>query len=175
MTDEGEDQVETPADDALPEPGRMLPREKQAGYGVALLLVAATGAIGGAKVVQGYSGKTNYVLLTILGVAAAAAVAGAAYRGRRLVAAFVTVLAGLAVTSFGVVSYACLIFAGYLMFRHSQDQKKLNRLRPRQARQPRSGKSRRSTKAEEPATGPAGRRPTANRRYTPPKTKTRRQ
>jgi hypothetical protein len=170
MTDQGE----APADQPLPEPGRMLPREKQAGYGVALFLVAATGAIGGSKVIQGYHGKTNYTLYTILGIVAALAIAGAVYRGRRMITAFVTVLAGLAVASFGAVSYICLIYAGYVMFRHSQDQKKLNKLVPRGSRPTRSSRSRRSAKAEEPATGPAGRRPTANRRYTPPKTKARR-
>jgi hypothetical protein len=150
----------------------MLERERQAGYVVALLIVALAGAIGGSKI--GHSGKTNYLLVTALAVIGGAAIAAAAYRGRRLLTAFVSVIAGLGLSVFGPLSYVCLIYSGYLMFRHSQAQKKLNQLRPRQ---PRPAKSRRGGKTPPSGTttSSATRRPTtANRRYTPPKGKTRR-
>jgi hypothetical protein len=161
----------------LPQPAVMLEKEQKAGYVLALLIVALAGAIGGSKLIQGNNGKTNYVIFTVLGLVGAAAIAFTARRGRRLLAAFTSVLAGLALSSvFPILGYACLIYGGYLMFRHSQAQKKLNQLKPRQPRAPRPTKTRRSSR--EPAkdvTLPSGnRRPGANRRYTPPKAKTRR-
>jgi hypothetical protein len=170
MTTDGEDKVQG---EELPQPGRMLEREQQAGYVIALIIVGLAGAIGGSKI--GQHNKTNYALFTGLAVVGAAAIAIAARRGRRLLTAFASVIAGLGLSVFGPLSYICLIYAGYLMFRHSQAQKKLNQLRPRQPRQPRTARSRRADKAASgtPA-NPSGRRPTANRRYTPPKAKTRR-
>jgi hypothetical protein len=170
MTADGEDQV---PDEELPQPGRMLEREQQAGYVIALIIVGLAGAIGGSKI--GQHNKTNYALFTGLAVVGAAAIAIAARRGRRLLTAFASVIAGLGLSVFGPLSYVCLIYAGYLMFRHSQGQKKLNQLRPRQARQPRTARARRADKAASTTTTSSGaKRPNANRRYTPPKAKTRR-
>ena len=139
--------------------------------------MARNKATGGSKLVQGgHTGKTNYALATGLALGAAAGIAWSARHGRRLISALVGFAAGLALTPFGVLSYVCLAYSGYLMFRHSQAQKKLNQLKPRRSGGPRPAGtrlSRRSSKATDGATpGPNARRPAANRRYTPPKAKT---
>jgi hypothetical protein len=156
--------AERPAED-LPPPNQMLPKEQRTGYMVAAAVVAWVLSAGGTRVVQG---KTAYIPLTLLGLAAAAAIFYAARRGRRMFGAIVSVVAGLAVSGFFPLNFACLIYGGYLMLRQSQAQKKYNQTHPRGARKPRN-------RTDQPASRkgrdqPATNRPPASRRYTPPKT-----
>ncbi len=162
----------------LPPPNEMLPKEQQIGYLLAALVVAWVGAAGGSRVVQG---KSTYILLTVLGLAAAGAIVYATRRGRRMLSAIVAVVAGLAVSGFFPLNFACLVFGGYLMLRQSQAQKKYNQIHPRQPRQARErggfsegrGAGRRAGRGSRSPEPPSN-RPQASRRYTPPKSKTNR-
>jgi hypothetical protein len=160
--------VDEPAE-VLP-PGQMVGREQQYGYLVALMVVAFVGGIGGPKLVH----DTTWLLLSLLGLAAAAGIALAARTGKRMLTSIVAVVAGLAVSGFSPLNFVCLIYGGFLMFRHSAAQKKYNQVhprQPRQARQPGQPRPTRGRRSARDAAIEAG-RPSANRRYTPPKAKT---
>jgi hypothetical protein len=148
----------------------MVGREQQYGYLVALMVVAFVGGIGGPKLVH----DTTWLLLSLLGLAAAAGIALAARTGKRMLTSIVAVVAGLAVSGFSPLNFVCLIYGGFLMFRHSAAQKKYNQVhprQPRQARQPGQARPTRGRRSARDAAIDAG-RPSANRRYTPPKAKT---
>jgi hypothetical protein len=152
-----------PAEDPPP-PNEMLPKEQRLGYMVAAAVVAWVLSAGGGRIVQG---KTAYIPLTLLGLAAAGAIFYAARRGRRMFGAIVSVVAGLAVSGFFPLNFGCLIYGGYLMVLQNKAQKKYAQVHPRGA-----GKSRNRTDQAAGRKGrdqPSTNRPQANRRYTPPK------
>jgi hypothetical protein len=159
-----------PAEEPLP-PNQMLPKEQQFGYMLAVLVLGVVAAIGGRNVVDG---KTAFILLTLLGVAAAAAIALTARTGRRILSAIVAMVAGLALIPFGIVEFACLLYGVYLMFRHSQALKKYNQAHPRGARKPSQQAGQPSGRRGRDRAPQPGKGPPASRRYTPPKAKTNR-
>jgi hypothetical protein len=68
-----------------------------------------------------------------------------------------------------------LLFGGFLLFRNTVAQRKVAMARPRRPRRPPTAARTRTGKADAgpgSAAAEAARRPSANRRYTPPKSKT---
>ena len=155
-TDEGQDEQEL-AEEIRP--SRMTPREQQIGFAVA--------ALGGVVGVALAFRNGQPVLGAIAAVAAVGLGISSRY-GHRVVTAFVAILGGFA---FGVpANFAFLGYGGYLMWQSSRAQAKLRasqpRLTPAQRREARE--ARRAAKRGEPPPV-AAKRPTQNRRYTPPK------
>jgi hypothetical protein len=160
---------EEEADSQETRPTRMVGREQQIGY-----IVAGLGVVLGVAVAATGSNP----LLGLLGAVGAAGLAVSVRFGHRVVSAFVAILAGFVFTI--PANFVFLGYGGYLMFRSSRAQAKLNASRPRltpqqrrQAREARrAGKTSKSTGATgATTTGPAPRPTSPNRRYTPPKTK----
>jgi hypothetical protein len=154
-----------------PSPTRMVRLEQQVGW----MVVAGTAA---AVVYAWFGGPVNGKAVPFsaiaLGLVMTAALGAAVWYGRRLIAAFAAMAAG-AVISYSLISIFCLAFGGFLLFRNTLAQRKLAMARPR--RPPRAARSR-SSKAAAAASSSSSseadgvRRPSANRRYTPPKSKT---
>jgi hypothetical protein len=167
---DGEDSVEQEhpsAPEELPAPGVMLPKEQQTGYLVAIAIGILVLVIGIWR--QTHSDATGSLGTAALGVAAAGAMAYAARRGKRLFAAIISIVGGLALTGYFPLNFIFLGYGAYLMFKQSQAQKKLNKAGIRRTRTPRT---RGETPARRKARGrdeAASNRPKANRRYTPPK------
>jgi uncharacterized membrane protein len=152
------------ASTATPPPARMVRLEKQAGW----VVVASTAtAVVYAWTAGPVNGKSLAISAVALGLAMAAVLGAAVWNGRRLVTAFAAMGAGV-VIGYSFISIVCLAYGGFLLFRNTMIQRKLAASRPR--RPPRSARSRSTTDAA--ATSDGGRRPSANRRYTPPKSKT---
>jgi hypothetical protein len=154
--DEGHDQQESSEEIR---PSRMTAREHQIGFAVAalgLVVSVAAAAAGG-----------NLILAAVGGVAAVGLGVSSRY-GHRIVTAFVAILGGFAFVV--PANFAFLAFGGYLMWRSSRAQAKLRasqpRLTPAERREARE--ARRAAKRGEPVPA-AAKRPTKNRRYTPPK------
>jgi hypothetical protein len=154
-----------------PPPNTMLPKEQQTGYLVAVAVVAWVGAAGVSRVVAGHN---EYILLSVLGLAGAGAIFYSARRGRRIFGAIVSILAGLAVSGFFPLNFACLIYGGYLMLKQSSAQKKYNLAHPRGARKQRDRSGQPDTRRGRNRQPEPTNRPQASRRYTPPKAKTNR-
>jgi hypothetical protein len=171
VTDNPEGEDSTPPEPAaaasapadLPPAGLMLAKEQQTGYLVAGAIAVLVVVIGVWRQTHGRSGS---LATAALGLAAAAAMAFASYRGRRMFAAIIAVVGGLALTSFFPLNFMFLFYGAYLMFKQSQAQKKLNKAGIR--RQPRARADPSSRRGRGRA-APADNRPKANSRYTPPK------
>jgi hypothetical protein len=156
----------TTAPEDLPAPGVMLAKEEQYGYMVA-------GAVGVIVIILGVSRQihdshSDSLAFAGLGVAAAIALAYAAHRRRRIFAAIISIVGGLALSGFTPLNFIFLAYGGYLMFLQSRAQKKLTRAGIRRTRPPKAGRDG-STKGRRGAEPPVTNRPKANRRYTPPK------
>jgi hypothetical protein len=153
-------------DEARPSPTRMLTREQRVGWAV----VAATAAgVLLSWAADSFNGDGNALGRAAIGLGLAVVMGAAVWYGRRIMAAFSAMAAGLAPLkpAFAAVSLVSLVYGAYLLFRNTLAQRKVAMARPR--RQP-GGARTRSPKAATEAAG-AARRPNANRRYTPPKTK----
>ena len=156
--DEGHDQQESSEEIR---PSRMTAREQQIGFAVAALGVVvsvAAAAAGG-----------NVILAVIGGVAAVGLGVSSRY-GHRIVTAFVAILGGFAFVV--PANFAFLGYGGYLMWRSSRDQAKVRASQPRltPAERRDAKQARRAAKRGEPVPE-AAKRPSRNRRYTPPKAK----
>jgi hypothetical protein len=167
---DGEDSVEreqpsTPEE--LPAPGVMLPKEQQTGYLVAISIGILVVVIGIWR--QTHSNATGSLGTAALGVAAAGAMAYAARRGKRLFAAIISIVGGLALTGYFPLNFIFLAYGAYLMFKQSQAQKKLNKSGVRRTRPPRTRGETPASRRAQRRNAPADNRPKANRRYTPPK------
>ena len=186
MTDESpapDDQRvdQTPDQPAELEPKQMLEREQQMAYGLAGLAVVASVAVLAA-------GPGTWLTL-LLGLVAAAGLVLSARRGHRIITAFVAMAVGF-VIPFLPLELLALVFAGFIMLRASRAQAKINASKPRltpaeraelrrqgrEARRSGSGGSSGSSGSghSEGTSASAARRPTASRRYTPPKSNARR-
>jgi hypothetical protein len=142
-------------------PSRMTAREQQIGFAVAalgLVVSVASAAAGG------------NVVLAAIGAVAAVGLGVASRYGHRIVTAFVAILGGFPVAL--PANFAFLGYGGYLMWQSSRAQAKLRasqpRMRPAERRE--AKEARRAAKRGEPIPA-AAKRPTKNRRYTPPKAK----
>jgi hypothetical protein len=160
--DEGHDEQESSEEIR---PSRMTAREQQIGFAVAalgLVVSVAAAASGG-----------NALLAVIAGVAAIGLGVSSRY-GHRIVTSFVAILGGFAFVV--PANFAFLGYGGYLMWRSSRDQAKLRASQPRMtpAERREAKQARRAAKRGEPVPA-AAKRPTKNRRYTPPKAKPGRQ
>jgi uncharacterized protein HemX len=160
--DEGHDEQESSEEIR---PSRMTAREQQIGFAVAalgLVVSVAAAASGG-----------NTLLAVIAGVAAIGLGVSSRY-GHRIVTSFVAILGGFAFVV--PANFAFLGYGGYLMWRSSRDQAKLRASQPRMtpAERREAKQARRAAKRGEPVPA-AAKRPTKNRRYTPPKAKPGRQ
>jgi hypothetical protein len=157
-------------------PTAMQGREQQIGYllaGFAAVSAIALAALGGgtAAMVQGG-----------VGVVAAAGLALASRHGQRIITSFAALFTGFLLV-FLPLELLYLVFSGYLMWRTSQGQAKLAAAKPRlsaqERRQAKAAKSAARGSKTKPGAGdgrddaaPAlPRQPAANRRYTPPKSK----
>jgi hypothetical protein len=157
--------VEAPV--ALPPPGQMLEKEQQTGFLVA-------GAIGVIVLILGitrqvHDSHSNSLLAAGAGVVAAAAMAYAAHRRKRMFAAIISVIGGLVLSAFFPLNFVFLLYGGWLMFKQSQAQKKLNKSGVRRTRPPRTRGETPASRRAQRRNAPADNRPKANRRYTPPK------
>jgi uncharacterized membrane protein YgcG len=184
MTDEPS--TPEPTAPELP-PTRMLEREQQLAYILAgLAMVASVGLV--------VAGSSPWWTL-LLGGAGAAALVISTRRGHRIVTAFVAMAVGF-VIPFLPLELLALVYAGFIMLRTSKAQAKINANKPRltpaqraeQRRQRREarrsgssarGSSARGSGARGSGAGGSGAgqdarpvRPTASRRYTPPKSNT---
>jgi hypothetical protein len=162
--DEGQDQQESSEEIR---PSRMTAREQQIGFAVAALglVVAVAAAAKGGNALAG----------VIAGVAAVGLGVSSRY-GHRIVTAFVAILGGFPFGFAVPISFAFLGYGGYLMWRSSRDQAKVRASQPRMtpAERREAKEARRAAKRGEPVPA-AAKRPTKNRRYTPPKAKPGRQ
>jgi len=150
----------------LPAAGVMLAKEKQTGYLIA-------GAVGALVIIIGISRQihnshSSALLSAALGVAGAAALAFAAYRGKRIFTAIISIVGGLALSVFFPLNFVFLLYGAYIMFKQSQAQKKLNKAGVRRTR-PAKARRDATTRGRRGADAPVTNRPKANRRYTPPK------
>jgi hypothetical protein len=151
------------ASPATPSPNRMVRLEQQLGWGV----VAATmTAVVGSWASGVLDGNGRAISSVTIGLGLAAVLAGAVWYGRRLITAFAAMAAGIAPVNqksgYALISLFCLAYGGVLLFRNTLAQRKVAMSRPR--RPPRSRKT-------PPVVPGNARRPSANRRYTPPKAK----
>ena len=156
--DEGHDEQESSEEIR---PSRMTAREQQIGFAVAalgLVVSVAAAAAGG-----------DALLAVIAGLAAIGLGVASRY-GHRIVTAFVAILGGFAFVV--PANFAFLGYGGYLMWRSSRAQAKLRASQPRMtpAERREAKEARRAAKRGEPVPA-AAKRPTRNRRYTPPKAK----
>jgi hypothetical protein len=172
---EGQDSAPDPASEAapspssadLPAPGVMLAKEQQTGY-------LTAGAVGVIVVILGVSRQihnshSDALATAALGVAGAVALAYAVHRGKRIFAAIVSIVGGLALSGFFPLNFIFLAYGGYLMFLQSRAQKRLNKAGVRRTRPPPKTRKDGTTRGRRGAPPPATNRPKANRRYTPPK------
>ena len=153
--DEGHDEQESSEEIR---PSRMTAREQQIGFAVAalgLVVSVAAAAAGG-----------DALLAVIAGLAAIGLGVASRY-GHRIVTAFVAILGGFAFVV--PANFAFLGYGGYLMWQSSRAQAKLRASQPRM-----TPAERRAATRGEPVPA-AAKRPTRNRRYTPPKAKPGRQ
>jgi hypothetical protein len=157
----------------LANPTRMLASEQQFGY----LLAAALGGVTVASHVSAaVGGDGKAAALMALGLALAGVMAGAVRYGQRIITSFSAVIGGFAplAKSYVGVSFLCLLYGAWLMWKASRAQQRARAAGLAPARRTR----RRGTAGEgagggaAAGRGPGGRGPTANRRYTPPKKKT---
>ena len=160
--DEGHDEQESSEEIR---PSRMTAREQQIGFAVAalgLVVSVAAAAAGG-----------DALLAVIAGLAAIGLGVASRY-GHRIVTAFVAILGGFAFVV--PANFAFLGYGGYLMWQSSRAQAKLRASQPRMtpAERREAKAARRAAKRGEPVPA-AAKRPTRNRRYTPPKAKPGRQ
>ncbi len=141
----------------------MLLREQQFGYALAALGVVA-------GVVWAVTGAA---LIGILGVVSGVLLALAVRRGQRIIACFAALLAGFLVGSgYVALEVLFLAYSGWMMLRVSKAQGQLRATQPRPTpRQRREAKQARSRPSGDGKAAPSSRQPTANRRYTPPKSK----
>ena len=156
--DEGHDEQESSEEIR---PSRMTAREQQIGFAVAalgLVVSVAAAAAGG-----------DALLAVIAGLAAIGLGVASRY-GHRIVTAFVAILGGFAFVVPANVAF--LGYGGYLMWQSSRAQAKLRASQPRMtpAERRAAKAARRAAKRGEPVPA-AAKRPTRNRRYTPPKAK----
>jgi hypothetical protein len=156
------------AGDPAPKPTRMLRFERQIGAVVAGVLIAGVVASWAGDIA---AGKSQALAYGAIGLALAAVLAAAIRYGHRVITSFASLAAGVTplAKSLTYISIAALGYGTWLMFRSSRAQAQARaasgtRRPPRQRRQQR-GKD--ATRGGDDA----GRRPKANRRYTPPKTK----
>ena len=84
-------------------------------------------------------------------------------------AAIISVVGGLALSGFFPLNFIYLFYGGWLMFKQSQAQKKLNKAGVRRTRPPRTRGETPASRRAQKRSGPADNRPKANSRYTPPK------
>jgi hypothetical protein len=154
-------------------PTQMLQAEQQWGY----LLAAALAGFGlASQLPSAVQGDGKAAALAAVGVGLAAILAAAVRYGQRVITSFTAVIGGFAPLSksYVGVSFVCLLYGAWLMWRTSRAQQKAKaagvRIAPRPRR--RHGRETNETGASDRSTGPgsAG-RPAANRRYTPPKAK----
>ena len=112
----------------------------------------------------------NSVVLGVIAGVAAVALGVSSRYGHRIVTAFVAILGGFAFVV--PANFAFLGYGGYLMWRSSRAQAKLRASQPRMtpAERREAKGARRAAKRGEPVPA-AAKRPTRNRRYTPPKAK----
>jgi hypothetical protein len=159
-SDEGHDQQESSEEIR---PSRMTAREQQIGFAVA--------ALGGVVAVAVAVANGEPILAALAGVAAVGLGISSRY-GQRIVTAFVAILGGFAFVV--PANFVFLGFGGYLMWRSSRAQAKLRasqpRLTPAQRRE--AKEARQAAKRGETAPA-AAKRPSQNRRYTPPKAQAR--
>ena len=156
--DEGHDEQESSEEIR---PSRMTAREQQIGFAVAalgLVVSVAAAAAGG-----------DALLAVIAGLAAIGLGVASRY-GHRIVTSFVAILGGFAFVV--PANFAFLGYGGYLMWQSSRAQAKLRASQPRMtpAERRAAKAARRAAKRGEPVPA-AAKRPTRNRRYTPPKAK----
>lgn len=155
-----------------PKPTEMLPVERQVGFGLAVV-----GAVAG--IVIGAVGRVPE--LTAVWLVAVGILALAVRRGHRVYTSIASLVAGIAIGAVLPILPVQLPFMGYglwIMLRTSKAQGKVNAARPRmtpqqrrQAREARAASKSGKSAAAGPAEGSGSRQPSANRRYTPPKTK----
>jgi len=160
---EGHDQQESSEEKIRP--SRMTAREQQIGFAVAalgLVVAVAAAAAGGSPLLGAFAG----VAAIGLGVSSR--------YGHRIVTSFVAILGGFAFVV--PANFAFLGYGGYLMWRSSRDQAKVRASQPRltPAERREAKQARRAAKRGEEVPA-AAKRPTKNRRYTPPKAKPGRQ
>jgi hypothetical protein len=159
-------------------PTQMLPLERQVGW---LIVAVAIGAVLASHASDALNGSSTALGQAAVGGGLIILMAGAIWYGHRIWAAFAALVAGFAPLSPSLVylSFFSLGYGAYLMFKASRAQAKAAATRPR--RQPRQRRARGaptgSGSATKSRTG-AGRtgagdtgRPSANRRYTPPRSK----
>jgi hypothetical protein len=156
--------TDTPA-----KPTRMTRSERQAGVAITGVMVAAV-ALSWAG--DAFGGDSKAIAEAAIGLGLTALLGAAVWYGQRIITCFAAIMAGLAPMkpAFVYLPFVALAFGGYLMFRTSQAQKKAAVARPRRPPRQRGAKAG-PRSAKEAASGDAVRRPTANRRYTPPKSK----
>ena len=143
-------------------PTAMLPREQQFGYAL-----AALGVVSG--VVWAVTGAG---LLGLLGAAAGVLLGLAVRHGQRVITCFAALLAGFLLGGYLPLEVLFLAYSGWLMLRVSKAQGQLRAAQPRRTSgQRREAKVARSRPGGDGTTGPGPRQPTANRRYTPPRSK----
>jgi hypothetical protein len=146
----------------------MLEREQQLGYAL-----AGVGAVATVALVAAGPGT---LLSLVLGLVGSVGLAAAVRSGHRIVTALVAIAVGF-VVPFVPLEILALVYSGFIMLRASKAQAKINaskpRLSPAQRAQQRRAK-RDSAKSGDSDATPTVRRPTANRRYTPPKSNARR-
>jgi hypothetical protein len=157
----------SPSSGDLAAPGVMLAKEQQTGYMTA-------GAVGVIVIILGitrqvHNSHSDSLLAAGVGVAGAIALAYAVHRGRRIFAAIVSIVGGLALSGFFPLNFIFLAYGGYLMFLQSRAQKKLNKAGVRRTRPPPRTRKDGTTRGRRGEPPPATNRPKANRRYTPPK------
>jgi hypothetical protein len=170
---------------ALP-PSRLTPKERQIG----LALAGLAGVSGVAQWLPDAIGKSDghAFALAAISLVLAAVFGFAVFNGRRLVASFAAVLAGLPTPKFVVgtaLNALLLAFGAYLMLRYSNaagkraaEQRQQRSATRRAARGGSGGRGRgRGGSATSSAADTAQRKaasPGANKRYTPPKKTTKR-
>jgi hypothetical protein len=169
---EGQDSASDTSGEAVPSadlaaPGVMLAKEQQTGYMTA-------GAVGVIVIILGvtrqiHNSHSDALLAAGVGVAGAIALAYAVHRGRRIFAAIVSIVGGLALSGFFPLNFIFLAYGGYLMFLQSRAQKKLNKAGVRRTRPPPRTRKDGTTRGRRGEPPPATNRPKANSRYTPPK------
>ncbi len=160
----------TPPSEAPPlPPSRMLEREQQFGYILAGVGVVATVAL--------VAAGPGTLLSLVLGLVGSAGLAVSVRYGHRIVTALVAIAVGF-VVPFAPLEILALVYSGFIMLRASKAQAKINaskpRLSPAQRAQQRREKREAAKSGGSSDAAPTVRRPSANRRYTPPKSNARR-
>jgi hypothetical protein len=168
--------------DPAPRPTQMDRREQLLGWTLAGVVAVAVAISWAPDAVRG-NGKA---VSGAIALGMTAVLAAAVRYGRRIFAAFASMAMATVVTTppasssavktgVGTLSLLGLLFGGFLLFRNTVAQRKVAMARPRRPRRPpRAARARtaRGGEAGASAAAEAARRPSANRRYTPPKAKT---